>query len=177
METNRDWKAPLALILAGLALFIAIAGRPGHQSVVAWPAFRVEKDISQFGVDPEVPAVPEMPIPEIQPVPPMPEMKLPNKWLNPEAKPTVPRPDRMSPARPDIEMRIIEGYSEPPWSGPGEYWWSLYTRWIAPLSQLVQPLILLLLAWLVIRQFQRRPAAATTRDDITTPEGQQQNGG
>jgi hypothetical protein len=186
MESNRDWKAPVALVLAGLALFVALSGRADSTSVAAWPRF-LEREAAPFVVpaepvqplEPLSPLEPTVPAPDLKPAP-MPEMppfkgEMFDKWRGREFQPA---PELKAPYPPNAELRI-RGEEHPySWQGLREHMFGIFNMWFSPLTQLVQPLAILLLAWIIIRQARRQPSAAPsaangTRDDITTPEGPQ----
>jgi len=183
MESNRDWKAPVALVLAGLALFVALSGRAdgSGKSMVALPRF-LEREAEPFlapaqplePLKPLVPLEPTVPAPGVEPAP-YPEMppfkdEYFGKWNGPQLKPG---PEMQRPRFPDVELRIRNEEHIPSWHGLGDYMVALFKSWFAPLANLVQPLAILLLAWVVIRQARRRPTVAAASDDITTPEGAQ----
>jgi hypothetical protein len=184
MESNRDWKAPVALVLAGLALFVALSGRAGSHSPEGWPRF-LEHKADSFIVPP-APAKPFEMIPPLEPTVPAPgtesepfsEMppfkgEMFDRWGERRGPGLQPGPELKIPNLPNVELRIRNEEHIPSLHGLGDYMLALFQTWFAPLANLVQPLAILLLAWIVIRQARRRTPVAASSDDITTPEGAQ----
>jgi hypothetical protein len=182
MEANRDWKAPVALVFAGLALFIALSGRNEQGPQDAWQAARIERNIKGYVLDPIKPAqpkdpsVPMVPNSPVEPVVP----DNPGVWdkFGWSQEPKIVIPD--VPAVPEVQYA--------PKGGPGAYVWSLFAGPILSIYQLVQPVLLLLLVWLIVRQFTQprgiragssAPVGMTTarEEDITAPPEGGQAGG
>jgi hypothetical protein len=96
MERNYDWKGPVALVLAGLALFVALSGRGGPPWADAWRhADNAVVEAERYMRLPEIAPVPPLPsVPEVPKAPEVPPIMDPNFGLE---MPPVPAPPTVVP--------------------------------------------------------------------------------
>jgi hypothetical protein len=179
MERTTDWKGPVAIVLAGLALLVALSGRgilPFSLSGGSENMF-VEAQSIPVPLPPE-PAMPPEKFPGMQRPGMRPEGK--DVWgvfghdLNdpnaPTLAPTAVPPDYgqfVPVAPPDIEYRMVRPPQEPAWLVINENPVDSLTAWLGrsfgSAWSLLQTVAILFFAFVVLRYFfgNRRPYPAS----------------
>jgi hypothetical protein len=142
MERSYDWKAPVALVLAGLALFVALGGTNMFNFLSAGPP----NAVVYVGEARLIPAegIPRAEAPQVVPV-------------HPEAMPVVPAVPNMPEWR-FFEPRDPIGYT---YDGPPWGFWHEWRAWFSQMPSIMPVLValaLVFIGWRLLSQGRNRPA-------------------
>lgn len=144
MERNNDWKGPMSLVLAGLALFIALGGTNMFNFLSAGPSNAVAY-VNEARLVP-VEGVPRAEAPQVFPA-------------HPEAMPVMPAVPNMPEWR-FFDTRDPVGYTYdgPPW----RFWheWQIWFSQMPSIMPLLVALALVFIGWRLLSQGRNRPAPA-----------------